>query len=55
LHKAAASSVFWQCPSIHHCTHNNTLSLHTTRADAEAASPDGMPRVDVTIADCGVL
>ncbi|GFR48516.1 hypothetical protein Agub_g10410, partial [Astrephomene gubernaculifera] len=25
------------------------------RIDAEAASPDGSPRVDVTIADCGVL
>jgi cyclophilin family peptidyl-prolyl cis-trans isomerase len=25
------------------------------RADAEAASKDGTPRVDVTIADCGVL
>jgi hypothetical protein len=31
------------------------LLLFVLTADKEAASPNGVPKVDVTIADCGVL
>ena len=61
--KSILSANSW--PGHHTClasNHANPLLLPAFRhvplvavPDAEAASADGTPRVDVTIADCGVL